>query len=96
MNKILNTKIEIMEKRILNLIPKETKFWYWTGADALEPANYEKEQERYGSTIYDMALDSLETKGMVKTVKIKGAANAEYYKLTPKGRNEIKGTRVRA
>ena len=74
-----------LENQILELIKKQSsdggKFWYWTGADHFEPANYAKEQEKYGMTKYNMALESLEVKGLIKPVRVKGAANAEYYRI---------------
>jgi hypothetical protein len=65
-------------------------FWYWTGADHFEPTNYTQEQNKYGETLYNKAIERLEYKGLVRCVFVKGASNAEYYKLTKKGKEELK------
>ena len=78
-----------LEKQILRYFSQRDKFWYWEGADHFEPSSYEKEQERYGQTKYNMALERLEYAGLVRIVFVKGAANAEYYKITRKGKQEL-------
>ncbi|MEM3860165.1 MAG: hypothetical protein QW478_12310 [Candidatus Micrarchaeaceae archaeon] len=71
------TKREAEVLKIMSLVKKNGLIWYWDIEDSFDTA-----KDRMN--VMDI-VDKLEELKYIKPVKVKGAANAEYYKITNKG-----------